>query len=143
MKIRGSHAALMAAFLLAALISGCGLMPSSSNDLDGTSWTLESYAGQALIPDSTMTAVFNGGEVSGSASCNHYFAAYQTQGDRIAIEGLGWTEMACLEPEGIMSQEQEIMRLLGSASAYKLQGEQLIIIVENGSQLVFNTQPAD
>jgi heat shock protein HslJ len=36
-----------------------------------------------------------------------------------------------------MSQEQEIMRLLGSAAAYQLQGGKLIIEAEPGGQLVF------
>ena len=131
------QAALMMGILLAVLISGCGFVPGKTNSLDGTSWTLESYAGTALLPGSAMTAVIEDGEISGSASCNHYFGSYKTHGDGMTVEGLAWTEMACLNPEGIMSQEQEIMRLLGSAAAYQLQGGKLIIKAENGGQLVF------
>lgn len=142
MKKKGIQAALVIGILVGMLVSGCGLLPGTGADLDGTSWTLESYAGDELIPGTSMTAIFEGREISGSASCNHYFGSYQIQGTGIEIEGLAWTEMACLDPEGIMTQEQEIMHLLGSASAYQLGGNRLIITAENGSQLIFSSQQA-
>lgn len=128
----------MITFLLALLISACSSLPGmGGDDLTGTAWTLEGYGGKDLIPDSTMTAVFEDGQVNGSASCNHYFAAYNTSGNQITIEGLGWTEMACLEPDGIMEQEQAIMALLGSAVSYQIQGDKLVITTQSGEQLIF------
>jgi heat shock protein HslJ len=126
---------LLAGILL--LISGCSLLPGSGSGLDGTSWKLVSYSGITPIPGREMTASFKDQEISGSASCNHYFGSYRTRGTALTIENLAWTEMACLDPEGIMEQEQELMRLLGSAASYDLQGDQLVITASSGEELVF------
>ena len=124
-------------FVLLAL-SGCGLLPGGAgNDLNGTSWTLESYGGKSLLSDTRMTAIFESGEVSGSASCNHYFGSYQAKGNQITINGLGWTEMACMNPEGLMEQESTIMSILSKAVSYSTEGGKLQIQVEGGDMLVF------
>jgi heat shock protein HslJ len=126
--------------LLSALISlsGCGnILSNDQLDLTGTSWRLVSYNGILPIEGKDMTANFDGKEISGSTSCNHYFGSYQTYGDRITIEGLGWTEMACLDPEGIMEQELEIMQLLSQARTITIVGDNLEISTTAGAKLVF------
>jgi heat shock protein HslJ len=131
---------LLAAVLV--LASGCSLLPGlTSDNLNGTAWNLVSYDGIALIPNSSMTAFFEEGEISGSASCNLYFAAYQVKGDQITIEGLGWTEMACMDPEGIMQQEQQIMSLLADSSSFNLSSTRLSITTTKGEILVFDQLP--
>ena len=84
-----------------------------------------------------MTALFEAGEVNGSASCNHYFGSYKTKGNQIQIEGLGWTEMACMDPEGIMQQEQQLMSLFSQAATYFIQGQVLQITTISGELLIF------
>ena len=129
---------LIGILLTALFLSSCGVLPVSNTiDLKGTSWTLVSYNGTALIPGSAMTAFFEGSEVNGSASCNHYFGSYTTKGEQIQIDGLGWTEMACMDPEGIMEQEQVLMSLLSQAAAISIQGETLQLTTENGDSLIF------
>lgn len=124
--------------LISLALSSCGLFNGGSGaDLRGTAWTLESYGGKSLISDTTMTANFESGEVSGSASCNHYFGSYQIKGDQITVEGLGWTEMACMDPEGIMEQEQTIMSLLSKAVSYGIDGGELRLQLESGEELIF------
>jgi heat shock protein HslJ len=126
--------------LISLALSSCGLFTGGSGtDLNGTAWTLESYGGESLISDTTMTANFESGEVSGSASCNHYFGSYQIKGDQITMEGLGWTEMACMDPEGIMEQEQAIMSLLSSAISYGIEGGKLHLQIESGEELIFSS----
>ena len=118
---------------------GCGLIPGGAgNDLRGTSWTLESYGGKSLLDKSRMTATFESGEISGSASCNHYFGSYQAKGNQITINGLGWTEMACMDPEGIMEQESTIMSMLSKAVNYSIEGGKLQFQIEGGEMLVFS-----
>lgn len=120
------------------VLSGCGVLSGGSNaELTGTSWTLESYGGKELISGSAMTAEFESGEIGGSASCNHYFGSYKTSADQITIEGLGWTEMACMDPEGIMEQESNIMSMLGKSVSYLIEGGKLRIQIESGEELVF------
>ena len=129
---------ILGAILISLALSSCGLFTGGSGaDLNGTAWTLESYGGESLIIDTNMTANFESGEVSGSASCNHYFGSYQTKGDQITVEGLGWTEMACMDPDGIMEQEQTIMSLLSKAVSYGIEGGKLRLQIESGEELIF------
>jgi heat shock protein HslJ len=84
-----------------------------------------------------MTAVFDAEEIRGSASCNSYFGTYRISGDQISIGELGWTEMACMDPEGIMEQEQTIMKLLSESSSFSIQGNTLQITTSSGVLLIF------
>jgi len=124
--------------LIALAVSACaGATGGSEADLNGTAWTLESYGGKNLLSETTMTANFSSGEINGSASCNQYFGAYEIKGDQITLEGLGWTEMACLNPEGIMEQESAIMALLSKAVSYQIEGGKLSLQTAGGEELVF------
>ena len=126
--------------LLVVLIflSGCTVLPGNSqSDLSGTGWTLINFRGGSLLENTAMTAFFEDGNVTGSTSCNHYFGSYTIQGKQIQIEDLGWTEMACMNPEGIMDQEFQIMNLLSQADSYSIQGDTLQVNTENGELLIF------
>lgn len=130
-------------FLIIAVITGltlasCGILPGNEEaSLRGTSWKLISYGRKLPIEGKSMTANFDGIEISGSASCNHYFGAYQIKGDQIRIEGLGWTEMACMDPEGIMDQEQAVMGMLSQAESFSIQGNYLEILTTFSETLLF------
>ena len=120
------------------LLSGCGIInKKGSANLDGTSWTLVSFNGRSLIPGSAMTAEFTKGEISGSASCNHYFGSYQIKNGTIQISDLGWTEMACLDPEGIMEQEQLLMAMLADSKSISFSDLMLELMTSDGTILVF------
>jgi len=68
-------------------LTACGgVLGSDQLDLSGTTWKLISYGGKLPIEGKSMTANFDGKEISGSASCNHYFGAYQIKGDQLRIE---------------------------------------------------------
>jgi heat shock protein HslJ len=130
-------------FRLTILISllfaaSCSLLPGTgSNQLSGTIWKLISYAGNIPLSGKNMTAEFNAKEIRGSASCNSYFGIYRLKGDQISIGDLGWTEMACMDPEGIMEQEQTIMKLLSESSSFSIQGNTLQITTSAGELLIF------
>lgn len=120
-------------------LSGCAIIAGDSGSgLDGTAWTLESYGGKTLIGETAMTANFDSGEVTGSTSCNHYFGSYKVKGEQFTVEGLGWTEMACMDPEGIMEQESTIMAMLSTTVSYVIQGGKLHLQLESGDELVFS-----
>jgi len=129
---------LIVLLLLALFLSSCGVLPITKNSgLNGTAWTLISYNGTTLLSDTTMTAFFESGEVNGSASCNHYFGSFKAKGDQIQIDGLAWTGMACMDPEGIMQQEQQVMSLFSQAETFSIQGKVLQILSSNGESLIF------
>ena len=125
-------------FLICLFLSSCGILQTgNSNNLGGTAWALVSYNGNPILPDTAMTAFFEDQEVNGSASCNHYFGSYKTNGEKIQIDGVGWTEMACLDPEGIMKQEQELMAHFTQATTIAVEGEILQITTTNGVIMTF------
>lgn len=129
---------LIVLFLIALALSSCEVLPITKNSgLIGTAWTLTSYNGTTLLSETAMTAFFEDGGVSGSASCNHYFGSFKAKGDQIQIDGLGWTEMACMDPEGIMQQEQQVMSLFSQASTFFIQGQVLQIITGSGEMMEF------
>ena len=118
--------------------ASCSILPGTGSDqLTGTTWKLISYDGNIPLAGKNMTASFGAKEIQGSASCNTYFGTYRLKGDQISIGELGWTEMACMDPEGIMEQEQTIMKLLSESSSYSIQGDRLQITTSAGELLIF------
>lgn len=116
----------------------CSIMPrSKTSQLSGTSWSLISYSKSKMLPKTSMTAQFNGSEIRGTGGCNTYFGSYTISGSSLKIKELGWTEMACMDPEGIMEQEQVLMFLLSDADSYFIDGSTLQIITASGESLVF------
>ena len=119
-------------------ITSCGILPNKkAMDLSGTSWRLTSFGGKTPLSGKDMTANFDSKEINGSASCNHYFGSYKLKKDQITISELGWTEMACLDPEGIMKQEQIIMKMLSESDTFTIQGDRLQITTSSGDFLIF------
>jgi putative lipoprotein len=92
--------------------------------LEGVNWVLA-----RTIPGTEITAVFDGGQISGSAGCNNYFGTYVTSSSRgrntISISELGTTMMMCAEE--IAEQEQEYLAALQSATNYSIDGTTLEI----------------
>jgi heat shock protein HslJ len=113
--------------------------------LEDTRWVLESYGEpgnlKAVIADTEITAEFVSAEdtVKGSAGCNSYFGSYELKGSQLSIPGpIGATEMYCMEPEGVMDQEQEYLAVLQLAQSYEIDGDKLQI--NCGSQaLIFKS----
>ncbi len=109
--------------------------------LEDTAWVLESYGEpgnlKAIIADTEITAEFVSTEetVKGSAGCNSYFGSYELKGSQLSIPGpIGVTEMYCMEPKGVMDQEQEYLAVLQLAESYEIDGDELQI--NCGSQVL-------
>ncbi|MEA3440394.1 MAG: META domain-containing protein, partial [Chloroflexota bacterium] len=87
------------------LVAACTSSKTAEDDaLDGTSWQLKFYRKSTPISGSTITARFNDGEISGSSGCNTYGGGYKINGSEINISNIYFTEMACMDPEGVMEQ---------------------------------------
>ncbi len=112
--------------LLLALIVLSSCSPASGFTLDGTSWELESMAGMPLIAGRSITLNFEVDEVDGNAGCNHYFGSYAlNSAGGLQFGMIGMTEMACLDPEGIMQQESTYLSYLGTIVKAVREGNQL------------------
>ena len=114
-----------------------GATSSSGGTLEGTVWSLVTLGQNSLIPGTTITLSFENGQVGGTSGCNSYGGSYQVSGESLSLGDLFMTEMACLEPEGVMQQEGVYLGALGSAQTYTLSGGSLTIILSDGGALVF------
>ena len=126
--------------LIVLLSTACGRGGAPSDPLAGTSWTLFAYRKTKPISGTTITASFEDGQVRGSAGCNSYGGSYRVSGETIAVGPLAITEMACMDPEGVMEQEQTVMELLHDAQTFRLADGQLQILRSDGEALTFVPQ---
>lgn len=126
--------------LLPWVVACTPLLSPDADPLDGTSWMLETYAKSTPIPGSTITAAFEQGELSGSAGCNTYRGAYAVHGERIEITDVAWTLMACLEPAGVMEQEQRVMEFLVGVERFRIERGKLVLQRADQETLVFVTR---
>lgn len=122
--------------LLAGLIGVQACSPAK-NMLEDTEWQLITIGKTHMIEGTQITLHFGGEEVSGNASCNSYFARYETSGSSLSMDAIGMTEMWCMEPEGIMDQEFHYLSSLSNIDFFSVAEDQLIIILNDGDQLIF------
>lgn len=126
--------------LLGLFLTAC----STAEDLDGTSWDLESYrnSGGAMVdilPDTIVTANFQEDQVWGDVTCNNYSGSYKTTRRKISIGPLAATLRMCVGPEGIMEQEAAFLKAFEAATRFEIDGD--ILELENAQGvtiLVFN-----
>jgi hypothetical protein len=108
---------------------------SGEYTLEGTTWLLD-----RTIPGSEVTALFDNGQVSGSAGCNTYQATYRSTraAGRNTIEfgPLAITRMMCDEP--LMEQEGLYLAALESATDYVVEGFALSIEYPGGALLYYD-----
>jgi len=129
---------------LAILLNACaGNNSASVVDLEGQTWTLVNLNGDDPLAGRHPTLEFEAGQVTGNTGCNHYGGSYQIDGDSIRFENLFSTEMACLDPEGIMQQEQTYLELLSAADRFERIDGTLTLSTFGGQTLVFTNQLDD
>jgi heat shock protein HslJ len=99
--------------------------------------------GNPPLTGTAPSAEFSADQISGSASCNHYFGTYAVSGSGITITDVAWTEMYCMDPEGVMDQEEAFLAALTSAASYRLADARLEFLDATGSViLTFEPPPA-
>jgi heat shock protein HslJ len=110
--------------------------------LTGNLWQVISYnngkeAVVSVIIGTELTAFFNeDGQLTGSAGCNNYTAAYEVDGESITIGPAATTRMMCNEPESIMDQEIEYLAALEMAASYEFEDDRLILLDAEGRRVV-------
>ena len=120
-------------------------------DLEGPTWSLLAFVGPnsfaeepepwpvpgGLLEGSTINLTFGGDAARGSAGCNNYGAAYSRSGSSMSFETITFTEMACLDPTGVMEQEAHYLGILAAVSSYHIYGDRLWLDTGDGQALVF------
>jgi heat shock protein HslJ len=120
--------------LFTILLPACARADSVS--LDGTSWELYAISKHRPIEGSTITIIFEDGQVSGHSGCNSYGGEYTITGNKIEIGMLMSTLMACADTD-MMEQETEFMQMLGQAQRVELVDGQLQIFWSEHEALTF------
>jgi heat shock protein HslJ len=135
-----------ATLVLAALLVACTTARTDQPRAGGavlldTEWVLTSLTGKALIEDTQITLSFGEGSLEGSAGCNTYGGSYTATEGSLRLSDLYWTEMGCLEPEGILDQEMAYLNALNTVASYRVDAGRLELYDEAGTQiLVFGPQ---
>jgi heat shock protein HslJ len=104
--------------------------------LQDTEWLLVSLHGSAPIEGREVTLRFGDASIEGSGGCNTYGGSYTASGDSLTLSDLYWTEMACMEPDGIMAQEQAYFQALNAVASYRVEGDRLELYDEAGTQIL-------
>jgi len=111
---------LAAAFAIAAIVAGCGVVgdDNANGGLANTTWTVQSIAGTTTIAEAQPTMAFDpGGTVTGSDGCNEYSGTFHTDGQSIQVGPLATTRIAC-EPAR-MAQAEAFGEAFGGATAWR------------------------
>lgn len=111
---------------------------SAEATLEDKIWVLERFGEpENLIDvldgtDITIEFVSKEGTAKGSTGCNSYFCDYEVDGNQLSIIGpIIVSSVYCTEPEGIVDQEQQFIKILRHAKTYKVEDEQLYILGGN------------
>lgn len=125
--------------IMLALLALFGVLSAQAafagiEDLAGLEWRVVEIRYQdgkmrETLPNTNVTALFSdNGNVSGSAGCNRYFAAYSASGNSIKIGPVGSTRKMCAWPKGIMDQEDAFLRAIESVAGFRIYGEQAALL---------------
>jgi heat shock protein HslJ len=130
-----------AILILTLLLAACtnanqGQPPAPGAALSGTGWVLASLNGSAPMQGREVTLRFAETSVEGSAGCNTYGGSYTVSEDRLRLSGVYATEMACMEPAGIMKQEQAYLNALNTAAQFQVDGDRLEVYDGTGTQIL-------
>ena len=110
----------------------------AASDLEGTSWVLSSLATESGVTsseiDQEITAVFEDGQMSGSAGCNSYFAGYEIEDGSLTLSGMGNTAMSCDEARN--EREGEFLAALQTVTGYRLDGDTLVLLDADGNTVI-------
>jgi heat shock protein HslJ len=118
-------------------VAACaGRAAGDSPDVLGD-WVLVSGVEQpAGIP---ATLVVEESQVRGVSFCNHYSGSYTLDGDVLAVDGLGGTDMGC-DPD-VLAAETAFLTALGSADRMTRDGSDLVVTGPDGSLRFSRQEP--
>jgi heat shock protein HslJ len=129
-------------FMVIPLLFTAACTSAEPDGLEDVNWTLEQFGEKGNLKDiiggSKVTATFDSQEdrIQGSAGCNHYFGGYEAKKGQLSISQIGYTEMYCVGPEGVMDQEHDFLQILQKAESYQVNSDELRIDCGD-SELVF------
>lgn len=103
--------------------------------VDGRELVLTSIEGHTLVEGTTVRLTFDGGTLGANAGCNQIFGGYTFDGERLMVDQLGTTEMAC-EPAR-MAQDRWLTDILTLEPRVSVDGDVVTFRVAGGATLEF------
>jgi heat shock protein HslJ len=128
--------------LLSASGATLATLAAQSQSLAGTSWHATGInngkqAVSGLVKDSTVTLAFGADCVAtGSAGCNSFRAPYTVHGAKVSFGQAVVTRKMCVQPEGVMQQEQVFLNALGTVATSRIEGDRLELRTATGALAV-------
>ena len=132
-------------FLFTLLLTVSAALAMENNKqtatLPGSAWQVKTFAGQTPLADHPITFEFdNEGNIAGDGSCNRFGGSCKIEGDKIEVGPLRSTRRAC-EPD-IMQQEHRFLALLGAATTWAMDGDEIILTAPEGEIRAIRQAPA-
>ena len=132
-------------FLFTLLLTVSAALAMETNKqtatLPGSAWQVKTFAGQTPLADHPITFEFdNEGNIAGDGSCNRFGGSCKIEGDKIEVGPLRSTRRAC-EPD-IMQQEHRFLALLGAATTWAMDGDEIILTAPEGEIRAIRQAPA-
>lgn len=121
--------------LAAVMLAGCATDTDALKRDHG--YVLEWIGERPLIDNSHLTMTLgNDGRAYGNAGCNHWFASYRLEGDRIHFGPVGSTRKLCAP--ALMEQEHRFLEAMGQVLRWDVSDvEQLQLWPAKGLPLRF------
>ena len=119
-------------FFSLIVLNSCGSNPASEERLDGKYALVEVL--DEDISEEGLTLTFDPAEnrVSGTTTCNGFFATYAQEENKISLSQAGSTRKYC---EGEMELETKILSTLPEISEFKIDEDQYILSSSEGEKL--------
>jgi heat shock protein HslJ len=114
--------------------------------LAGTAWQVTGYnngrqAVVSVLNGTELTMEFSAdGRVAGSAGCNRYTGSFQQDGQSLSFGPAAATRRLCVEPDGVMEQEQRFLKALETVSTARHEADRLELRTADGALAVTLSQ---
>jgi len=110
--------------------------------LVGTAWLVTGYnngrqAVVSVLNGSKLTMEFSAdGRVAGYAGCNRYTGSFKQDGKALSFGPAAATRRMCIEPEGVMEQEQQFLKALETVATARQEADRLELRTADGALAV-------
>jgi len=110
--------------------------------LASTAWLVTGYNNgrQALVSvlkGTELTMEFSAdGRVAGSAGCNRYTGSFKQDGKALSFGPAAATRRMCVEPEGVMEQEQQFLKALETVATARHEADRVELRTADGAMAI-------
>lgn len=121
------------AVVAAVVLAACGDdAPSvAPEDLDGTSYVVNSIEDETIVDGSEIVISFEDGMILVEAGCNSQRGGYAIEDGTLVVDALSATMMAC--DDALMNQDQLMAEIVSAGPTIELDGSELVLTTDSTS----------